>query len=102
MSSENLPKTIFIGGISRKVQQEDLTDAFKRYGKILNVKMKGEYAFIEFDDVGDADAAVKEMTNNRICGHKITVQKSYGGRKERNKGPGGTDVCFNCGDKGHW
>lgn len=102
MATENISKTIFIGGISKQVQHEDLKDAFRSFGKINNIKVKGDYAFIEFDHVEDADASVKDMDGQRICGHKISVQKSYGGRKERNKGPGGGDVCFNCGNTGHW
>lgn len=103
MSADNLPKTIFIGGISKSVNEDDLRDAFKGIGSIINVKPKGEFAFIEFDHTDDADAAVKEMNGRRICGYTITVQKSYGGRKERTmRGGGEGDVCFNCGDKGHW
>lgn len=100
--SNAIDKTVFIGGISRNVQYEDISSAFKSFGKIDNIKMKGDFAFVEYVSSGDADAAVKEMHGNKICGYGITVQKSYGGRKERDKGPGGTDVCFNCGDKGHW
>jgi len=102
MSNTNIAKTAFIGGISKKVQEEDLRDSFKSYGPITNIKMKGDFAFVEFDHEDDADRAIKEMGNNKICGHKITVQKSYGGRKERNKGPEGKDICYNCGNKGHW
>jgi len=102
MSTENIPKTVFIGGISKDVQENDLRDCFKTYGRIDNIKMKGEYAFVEYEKVDGADRSVKDMHNQKICGHVITVQKSYGGRKERNKGPGGGDVCYNCGSKGHW
>jgi len=102
MSSGNIPKTVFIGGISRKVQYEDVEQSFKKFGQIENIKMKGDFAFVEYKHEDDADQAIKEMAYAKILGHKITVQKSYGGRKERNKGPEGKDVCFNCGNKGHW
>ena len=100
--SEEVPKTIFIGGINRDVKEDDLRKNFKDFGKIQNIKLKGDYAFITYDNEKDADNSVKEMDSTRICGRRITVQKSYGGRKERDKGPLGQDVCYNCGSKGHW
>jgi arginine/serine-rich splicing factor 7 len=104
MSEEIVGKTVFIGGISRKVRYEDVEDSFKQYGSIMNVKMKGEYAFVEFKHEDDCDQAIREMSHKKICGHTITVQKSYGGRNKREEGreENGKDVCFNCGNKGHW
>jgi RNA recognition motif-containing protein len=99
---EPVANTIFIGGISRQVRDDDIRDSFKEFGPISNIKLKGEYAFVTYDSVGDADRSVKEMDGVRVGGHKITVQKSYGGRKERDKGPVGADVCYNCGETGHW
>lgn len=102
MASENKDKTIFIGGIARDVQEADIRDGFKSYGKINNIKMKGDFCFVEYADPDDVNRAVDGMNGKYICNHKITVQKSYGGRKERNKGPGRGDVCYNCGSEGHW
>ena len=100
--SQEVEKTVFIGGINRDVKEEDIRKSFKEFGQIYNIKLKGDYAFVIYDNVGDSDRAVKEMDSRRICGRKITVQKSYGGRKERDKGPIGGDVCYNCGSAGHW
>jgi splicing factor, arginine/serine-rich 7 len=95
MASESIDKTIFIGGISRDVQEADIRDAFKSFGKIENIKMKGDFCFVEYCDPDDVGRAVDGMNSKYICNRKITVQKSYGGRKERTKGPGGGDVCYN-------
>lgn len=102
MSTERISRTVFIGGITSKVNYKDVEGEFKRFGSIDDIKMKGDYAFIEFKYEDDADRAIKEMGNGKICGHQITVQKSYGGRNKRTKAPEGKDTCFNCGNKGHW
>lgn len=101
-SDEKIGRTVFIGGISREVQSEDIEKGFKSFGTIENIKMKGDFAFVEYKRVDDCERAIKEMAYAKIMGHKITVQKSYGGRNRRERGPEGKDVCYNCGNKGHW
>ena len=74
---------------------------FTKYGKVKNVEMKRDFAFIEYDDSHQADDAIKDMDGKRVDGHKLIVQMAVSGKK-RDRGPGRDDVCFNCGKKGHW
>ena len=103
MSGERVSRTVFIGGISRKVRYDDVEESFKVFGPIINVKLKGEFGFVEFEREDDCEQAIRDMAHKKICGHTITVQKSYGGRNKRgNKGPSKDESCFKCGDDGHW
>ena len=36
--------------------------------------MKGKYAFVEYERVDDAQAAIKELNGFTIRGHKIAVE----------------------------
>lgn len=92
MSDNNIAKTVFIGGISREVRDDDLRDTFKKFGSIEQIKPKGDFAFVTYESEGAVEKAIREMDGARICGHKISVQKSYGGRKERVAKPNGADV----------
>ena len=37
---------IYIGRLSRRTRARDLEDKFERYGRIRDVEMKSDYAFI--------------------------------------------------------
>eukprot|EP00331_Platyophrya_macrostoma_P035033 CAMPEP_0176451026 /NCGR_PEP_ID=MMETSP0127-20121128/27538_1 /TAXON_ID=938130 /ORGANISM="Platyophrya macrostoma, Strain WH" /LENGTH=98 /DNA_ID=CAMNT_0017838897 /DNA_START=22 /DNA_END=318 /DNA_ORIENTATION=+ len=91
---------IYVSKISRRTDPEDLRDFFKKCGKIRNVNVKNGYAFIEFDDYKDAEAAVEDMDGKSFEGQKIIVEFA-GEKKTRSKGPQSEDVCFNCGESGH-
>ena len=43
---------IYVGRLSRKTRVRDLEDLFDRYGRIRDVEMKHDYAFIVGDDLG--------------------------------------------------
>ena len=50
-----------MAGISRNVTADDLRIPFEKFGVVREVIMKGKYAFIDFRDVKDAQAAVLDM-----------------------------------------
>jgi RNA recognition motif-containing protein len=63
--------------------------------------MKREFAFVEFDDHHCASEAMSKMDGKEVSGHKISVQPAQADRKHSH-GPTRADVCYNCGQKGHW
>jgi len=74
MSSKNSETKIFVGQLSKKIRTSDLEDAFSKYGKIKEIEMKTNHAFIEFEDSHDAEEAVDEMDRKTVVDSKITVQ----------------------------
>ena len=56
----------------------------------------------EFDDYKDAEAAVEDMDGKSFDGQKIIVEFAGEKKNSRSKGPQAEDVCYNCGESGHW
>ncbi len=46
MSRENM---VYIGRLSSKVRKEDLQDEFEKFGKIKDVNLRRNHAFVEFE-----------------------------------------------------
>ena len=74
MSSKLSENKVFVGQLSKKIRTSDLEDAFSKFGKVKDVEMKTNHAFIEFDSARDAEEAVEEMDGKTIVDSKITVQ----------------------------
>lgn len=89
---------VFIGGISDRIQKDDIEREFSRFGKLTNVWVAQNppgFAFVEFDHISEADLAVAEMNGKSFLGslNKIRVEHSHGGgsrnrmRRGMNRGP---------------
>lgn len=119
MSSRDRNPQVYIAKLSSSIRERDLLDKFEKYGEIRKIQMKNGYAFIEYYDYRDAEYAVERMDGRTFEGQRITVQPSMGKRggdrhrergysrerrrdPDRKRGPQQDDVCFNCGEKGHW
>ena len=74
MSSKLSETKVFVGQLSKKIRTSDLEEAFSKFGKVKDVEMKTNHAFIEFDSARDAEEAVDEMDGKTIVDSKITVQ----------------------------
>jgi len=74
MSSKQSESKIFVGQLSKKIRTTDLEDAFSKYGKIKEIEIKTNHAFIEFESSHDAEEAVDEMDGKMVIDSKITVQ----------------------------
>ncbi|XP_022846693.1 serine/arginine-rich splicing factor RS2Z33-like isoform X2 [Olea europaea var. sylvestris] len=69
---------LYVGHLSRRTRSRDLDHIFSRYGRVRDVDMKQDYAFV--------------------------APRGPGGARE-NAGRGldpGSGRCFNCGIEGHW
>jgi len=70
--------SVYIGGISDRVRTGDVEDFLKGYGKILDISLKSKYGFIEFEDKYDAEDAVKDLDDKRLCGERVKLEMSKG------------------------
>lgn len=91
--------SVYIGGISDRVRTGDVEDFLKGYGKILDISLKSKYGenvqelisivktiastscnqylgFIEFEDKYDAEDAVKDLDDKRLCGERVKLEMS--------------------------
>ena len=77
---------LYIGGLSRRTRASDLDSHFGRFGRIRDIEIKSDYAFIEFVNNRDADDAIHDMHRRTVDGQKIIVEWA-GVRRERSRGP---------------
>ncbi|KAI8974054.1 hypothetical protein BDB01DRAFT_408516 [Pilobolus umbonatus] len=115
------PCRLYVGKVSSYVREQDLRDLFTRFGRIRDLVLRDYYAFIEFDNVRDAEDAAKELNGHRLEGERLIVQvanraRDRGDRDSRDdrrddrrdfrsdrdrSSAAGSDRCYNCGEFGH-
>ncbi|KAK2633815.1 hypothetical protein Ddye_028607 [Dipteronia dyeriana] len=101
---------LYVGRLATRTRSRDLEDIFARYGRIRDVDMKRDFAFVEFNDPRDADDARYSLNGRDVDGSRIIVEFAKGGprgpggsREYLGRGPPpGSGRCFNCGIDGHW
>ncbi|KAJ6793670.1 serine/arginine-rich splicing factor RS2Z32-like [Iris pallida] len=101
---------LYVGHLSSRTRSRDLDDLFSRYGRVRNVDLKHDFAFVEFSDPRDADDARYSLNGRDFDGSRLIVEfakgprgGSGGSRDYLGRGPPpGSGRCFNCGLDGHW
>jgi len=76
--------TIYVGNISYKMNEDDLTSIFSKYGtvtsaKIIRDKYKGRskgYGFVDMENEADVENAVNSLNGKEIDGRNIKVNKA--------------------------
>ncbi|XP_010558303.1 PREDICTED: serine/arginine-rich splicing factor RS2Z32-like isoform X2 [Tarenaya hassleriana] len=98
---------LYVGRLSSRTRERDLERLFSRYGRVRDVDVKRDYAFVDFSDPRDADDARYRLDGRDFDGSRIIVEFAKGtprgSREYSSRGPPpGTGRCFNCGVDGHW
>nr|AFK35693.1 unknown [Lotus japonicus] len=108
---------LYVGRLSSRTRSRDLERVFSRYGRVRDVDMKRDYAFVEFSDPRDADDARYNLDGRDVDGSRLIVEfakgvprgsREGGGGRDRDREymgrgpPPGSGRCFNCGIDGHW
>ncbi|XP_062322397.1 serine/arginine-rich splicing factor 10 isoform X1 [Osmerus eperlanus] len=81
--------SLFIRNISDESRPEDLRREFGRYGPIVDVYIPLDFytrrprgfAYIQFEDVRDAEDALHNLDRKWVCGRQIEIQFAQGDRK---------------------
>ncbi|MCZ7598707.1 MAG: RNA-binding protein [Gammaproteobacteria bacterium] len=84
---------IYVGNLAYSVTEDQLRDAFAQFGAVSRVNLiidretgrsKG-FAFVEMDDNGEADAAIKGLNDKDLGGRRMRVNeaKPRGDRPQR-------------------
>jgi RNA recognition motif-containing protein len=66
---------VYVAKLHRRTREDDLRDAFSKFGKIKNLVLKQSYSFIDYEDHEAAVAAVKEMNGKAfVNGEELVVE----------------------------
>lgn len=66
---------IYIAKLHKRTREEDLKEAFSKFGTIKDIVLKHTYAFIDFEDHEAANRAVKEMDGKPFAnGEELVVE----------------------------
>lgn len=88
---------IYVGNLSSNVSNEDLEEAFSKYGKINDVKVikdmfsgvsKG-FGFVEMPNDTEAKKAIEELNTSELNGKNIVVNEARPPREKRSGGRSG-------------
>ncbi|XP_044259145.1 nuclear receptor coactivator 5 [Tribolium madens] len=83
------PSRVYIGGLPKTIVAADLEEKFKMHGKILGLVLQMGFAFIQFENESQAQAAIQNENNTVLHGRKICVRqaldKSQKGANNMNK-----------------
>eukprot|EP00494_Astrolonche_serrata_P005043 UN05059 len=80
---------LYVGRLSSRTRSRDLEYLFSKYGRIREVELKRDYAFIEYSDPRDADDARYNLDGRDVDGSRIIVEfakgvpRGSGGSRER-------------------
>ena len=85
-----MEKKLYIGNLSFKVGNDELTELFGQAGKVESVKVVTDsatgrsrgFAFVEMQSPEDAQAAIDQLNGKEFEGRNLTVSEA------RSKGPG--------------
>lgn len=84
---------IFVGNLSPEVSDQELEDAFTKYGRVRTTKIirdmftqqsKG-FGFVEMNDKAEANIAIKELNTFDLKGKKIVVNEARPPRDKKSR-----------------
>ncbi|KRX01624.1 hypothetical protein PPERSA_00331 [Pseudocohnilembus persalinus] len=67
---------LYIGKLGPNVKKADLVQTFGSYGEIVDILMKDDYAFLEYQTTASAARAIAEQNGARLCGAKLVVEEA--------------------------
>ncbi|XP_075718256.1 serine/arginine-rich splicing factor 12 [Rhinoderma darwinii] len=81
--------SLFVRNVADATRPEDIRREFGRYGPIVDVYIPLDYynrrprgfAYIQFEDVRDAEDALYNLNRKWVCGRQIEIQFAQGDRK---------------------
>ncbi len=90
-----MSKKLFVGGLSWGTKEDELREAFERFGAISEVRIITDrqtgrsrgFGFVTFDESGAADDAISQMHESELDGRNIKVSEAE--NKPRAGGGGG-------------
>ncbi|KAG9287062.1 hypothetical protein G9A89_023027 [Geosiphon pyriformis] len=95
---------IYIGNLPDRARPEEIKECFAKYGNVVNMELKGNYGFIEYEERRMCDEAINQLHGSDFQGSQLRVEYAHAERSSvfRYREGKSTDTCFKCGQVGHW
>ncbi|CAD6920739.1 unnamed protein product [Tilletia controversa] len=71
-----MSRRIYVGRLPPNVQRADFDDLFEKYGKLVDVRIMGQFGFVEFDSSREADDAVRALNGHEWRGFSSSLPKN--------------------------
>jgi arginine/serine-rich splicing factor 7 len=91
---------IFVRNIPTRTKQSEIEDLFKKIGKITDIVLKQNFAFIQYSHEHEAVQAVNKFNDFNMNGNKILVELAK--TRTEKLAERMNEKCFKCGEYGHW
>lgn len=81
---------IFVKNVASSTTEDDMAEAFGKFGPIRKIDLKPGYSFLFYEDARDADVAIREMNGQELNGKKLLVEMaidSKSAQRERDGKP---------------
>lgn len=88
LNSVDSGSKLYIGGLLDNVAKEDLVRELSKFGEVSHVWVARNppgFAFVEFAKSADAEKAVRALDGVSVCGSRVRVEFSHGGRSKKGK-----------------
>jgi RNA recognition motif-containing protein len=90
-------KKLFVGSLSWNISDTELSDAFSRFGTVVEAKVITDresgrsrgFGFVSFEDDAAADEAVSAMNGTTLDGREINVNEAQDKPRDNNRSGGG-------------
>eukprot|EP00747_Dinoflagellata_sp_TGD_P223348 gnl/TRDRNA2_/TRDRNA2_94932_c0_seq1.p1 gnl/TRDRNA2_/TRDRNA2_94932_c0~~gnl/TRDRNA2_/TRDRNA2_94932_c0_seq1.p1 ORF type:complete len:161 (+),score=19.69 gnl/TRDRNA2_/TRDRNA2_94932_c0_seq1:47-529(+) len=69
--------TIMVSGLSSNVRKTDLQGKFGEFGQIVRLDLDGAKAYLEFEDLRDAEDAVKALDGKTVKDSRMKVEMKH-------------------------
>jgi len=74
---------LIVKNVSETVRKHELRETFEKYGPVVEIYINVGYAYITFEDPGDASKAIDDLDGGEYAGERLKVEV-YRGRGWRN------------------
>ena len=91
---------IFIRNIPIRTKEQELKNMFSKHGSIIDIVLKPNFAFIQFESDNTANKYMNEYNETIMDGNKITVEIAKTRVEKMAERMG--EKCFKCSEYGHW
>ncbi|GAA6060161.1 hypothetical protein JCM10212_005162 [Sporobolomyces blumeae] len=80
-------RRLYIGRVPPAASKRDLEDHFSGHGRLVDIRIMNGFGFIEYERLGDAEQAVRDLDGKDLMGERLLVEFAKPPRAFDPRGP---------------